>query len=29
MMIYDTIGREWRLWRLRRGRAYELKYDQA
>jgi proteasome lid subunit RPN8/RPN11 len=28
LLIYDTIAYEWRLWRIRRGRAYELKYDQ-
>jgi len=29
MLIYDTVGREWRLWRIRRGRVYELRYDQV
>ena len=28
MLIYDTIGREWRLWRIRHGRAHKLGFDQ-
>jgi hypothetical protein len=27
MLIYDTIGREWCLWRIRHGRAYRLGLD--
>ena len=29
MMICDTIGREWRLWRIRHGRAYEVRFDRV
>ena len=26
MLIYDTIGQEWRLWRIRRGRSYAVRF---
>jgi proteasome lid subunit RPN8/RPN11 len=26
MLIYDTIGQEWRLWRIRGGRAYPIRF---
>jgi proteasome lid subunit RPN8/RPN11 len=26
MLIYDTIGQEWRLWRIRKGRPYPMRF---
>jgi hypothetical protein len=27
MLIYDTIGYDWRLWRIRGGRSYRLGFE--